>query len=276
MMPTVVYFFLAPLVWGAPIRPSKRLKGLSTAGMQPRLRGSMRWAVIAVLLLIAVNYMRLSVLLVGLMIAVVIWRSYREARQKRQHVASTEALAELLSQLHSQIDAGVAPARALETAVESTARTMPTDMRRVMHSAYQRVHSAGGSPAATLAQSALPELVYLGKVWGLAEHHGLPLAPLMEHARGRLDAQLRHYKATAASLSGPKASALILSALPFAGMILGKGMGADPWGFLSGGGLGGLMLVIGVGLSTAGWLWCQRIISKAQDLHSPAAAKEPR
>lgn len=277
MMPTSLYFFLAPLLWGTQARPSKRLKALSCTPSTRRLgSSSMGLGLAAVLLLIGLKYVRWSVLLVALMIAVVVWHSYREATKKRHHLASTEALAELLSQLHSQIEAGVPPARALETAASGTATNMPAEMRRVVHSAYQRVHSAGGSPAATLVQSSLPELIYLGKIWGLAEHHGLPLAPLMDHARGRLDAQLRHYKATAASLSGPKASATILSALPFAGMMLGKGMGADPWGFLSGGGVGGLMLVIGVGLSASGWLWCQHIISKAQNLHVPAAGKEPR
>lgn len=277
MTPTFLYLLFAPLLWATQVRPAKRLKALSSTPSKRHLGGtSMGLGLAAVLLLIGLHYVRWSVLLVCLMITAVAWRSYREAAKKRQHLAATEALAELLSHVHSQIEAGVLPARALETAVAGTAQTMPAEMRRVMHSAYQRIHSAGGSPAATLVQSSLPELVYLGKIWGLAEHHGLPLAPLMDHARGRLDAQLRHYKATAASLSGPKASASILSALPLAGMMLGKGMGADPWGFLSGGGVGGLMLVIGVGLSASGWLWCQHILAKAHNLHSPAAVKEPR
>lgn len=271
-----LYLPLVFLLWAGQLRPSRRLLEFHRSpGGKQLVYPMVRLLICGMCVVVGLKFIRLSVLLVLLMVGWVGWRSYRVGLKTRQQVAHAEALAGLLSQLHSQIEAGVAPGRALITAVGTNPKKMPAEMQRIIDGACQRAQSLGGSPAATFMQSSQPELVYLGKIWALAEHHGLPLAALLDHARGRLDAQLRHHKATAASLSGPKASALILSALPLAGMGLGKGMGADPWGFLSGGGLGAVMLVIGVGLSAAGWLWCQEIITKTQGVDIPSSNKGP-
>ena len=53
---------------------------------------------------------------------------------------------------------------------------------------------------------------------------------------------------------------MILAALPVAGVVLGQLIGADPLGFLLGGGAGGWLLITGVGLVAAGLIWSDRIL----------------
>ena len=86
---------------------------------------------------------------------------------------------------------------------------------------------------------------------------------LCENAQRRIDAQLTHAAATRAALQGPKATAMVLSILPVVGIGMGGLLGADPLHFLLGGGTGGVLLVAGTGLTTAGFVWSQRIMGKA-------------
>lgn len=79
----------------------------------------------------------------------------------------------------------------------------------------------------------------------------------------RIDARDRHRAATAAQLQGAQATAVILALLPVAGIAMGTVMGADPIGFLTGGGIGGVLLVIGVGLVAAGFAMTQKILEGA-------------
>ena len=66
-----------------------------------------------------------------------------------------------------------------------------------------------------------------------------------------------------AQLAGPRATAVVLSVLPGLGLLLGQLLGADPVGVLRDGALGQTLLVTGVGLATAGFTWCDRILRTA-------------
>ena len=65
-----------------------------------------------------------------------------------------------------------------------------------------------------------------------------------------------------AALAGARATALILALLPAFGVLLGQLVGADPVGFLLGGGAGGVLLVAGVTLICIGILWADRIVDR--------------
>lgn len=154
--------------------------------------------------------------------------------------------------------------QAVAGAVDQLDTHAPPELREVLRTTTGHIRH-GGSGARVLldAAPALPELGDVGALWSLADRHGIPLAPLMEQAQARLDARARHRAATAASLQGPQATAVVLTLLPVAGVGMGTAMGADPLGFLFGGGLGGILLVVGTGLAGAGFLWSRRIITGA-------------
>ncbi|WP_288833490.1 type II secretion system F family protein [uncultured Corynebacterium sp.] len=183
----------------------------------------------------------------------------REAALARRR---SELTAGFLGHLVTNLRAGASLADATSRAAEHLPASVPAALLRDIQRAVAAVRS-GGEPDAVLACSASPELREVGALWGLAATRGLPVAELLARARDRLDAAQRHRAATEAALAGPKTTAIVLSALPAAGVAMGTAMGADPLGILLGGGLGGWLLAGGTALVCAGFLLCERIIAGA-------------
>jgi tight adherence protein B len=65
------------------------------------------------------------------------------------------------------------------------------------------------------------------------------------------------------AVAGPRASALLLAALPLLGLAMGSGVGARPWSVLTGTGTGQVLLVVGVGLEVVGIAWTGRLVERA-------------
>lgn len=191
------------------------------------------------------------------------WTVHDMRTRRRAHHRET-VTAGFLGHLAGELRAG----GAVSTAVEHATANLPEDTPPELYGILQQVcgHLRRGGPGAhVLSDNATttPELAGLGTLWSLAEQHGLPLAPLVEQAQLRIDTRLRHRTATAATLQGPQATAVILSLLPLAGIAMGTAMGADPLALLLGGGLGGLLLVTGTGLAATGFVWSRHIIRRA-------------
>ena len=109
----------------------------------------------------------------------------------------------------------------------------------------------------------VPELKRLGALWAISASRGVPLAKLVTGLRDEVDHANRHRDATRAALAGPQTTAAVLAALPVAGMLMGAAMGASPLALLTGGGIGGVLLVAGTALVCAGVLVSRRIIEGA-------------
>jgi tight adherence protein B len=76
-------------------------------------------------------------------------------------------------------------------------------------------------------------------------------------ARHRLRTELR------TATAGPRASAMLLAALPVLGLAMGSGVGVDPWRVLTTTGTGQVLLVVGVALELAGLTWTGRLARRA-------------
>jgi tight adherence protein B len=76
-------------------------------------------------------------------------------------------------------------------------------------------------------------------------------------ARARAGTELR------AAVAGPRASATVLAGLPVLGLLMGSGVGADPWRVLTTTGTGTVLLLAGVGLEVAGLAWSDRLVRQA-------------
>jgi tight adherence protein B len=96
-------------------------------------------------------------------------------------------------------------------------------------------------------------------VWRLAERTGAPAADLVERIEADSRAADRAKAAAAAEAAGAQATALLLAALPFAGIGLGYMIGADPLRVLLHTPLGGACAVGAVLLQCAGMLWADRL-----------------
>ncbi len=183
-------------------------------------------------------------------------RSVLAARAARRRDA---ALSRYTGAVTADLRAGASLPAALASAAERLPADTPPGLRRALVAAGL-VAARGGSISQALDGPGLGELAGLIRV---GERHGLPLAHLLEQARARQDARRRHASATAAQLKGPQATAIVLALLPLVGIAMGQAMGASPVRLLTGGGLGGVILVAGTGLGCAGFVWCRIILGRA-------------
>lgn len=194
---------------------------------------------------------------------VVVWAVVhvrRWNREARRHREADDALAEALGSFVAELGSGSHPALAAERAC--------TDCPPLAAPAMRAVSGAlgmGGSVSAALTRCGAETsplgrpLRRFARAWQLAERHGLPLADVLGSVRDELRARARFAGRVDARMAGPRSSAFVLSVLPVVGVLLGTAMGADPLSVLFGDGLGGVLLVLGSGLTAAGLLWTARI-----------------
>ncbi|WIM71171.1 type II secretion system F family protein [Corynebacterium suedekumii] len=234
--------------------PSPRTRLLPPAAMQWT-----RWLIpfsvgagLTVFLLLGRLSVAVATLTAGLTLVWTVRDTRQRARTRRREAATVTFLGHLIGELQ----AGSPTGQALTRAVAEIPDSAPPELSRTL-----RLLAA--DPRAIRDDPGPPELATLRSLWELADRRGLPLVPLMQQARAGIDARVRHRGATTATLQGPQATAVILTLLPVAGVGMGTAMGADPLGFLFGGGLGGILLVAGVGLASAGFAWSRHIITKA-------------
>jgi tight adherence protein B len=97
----------------------------------------------------------------------------------------------------------------------------------------------------------------------LSARTGCSLAAVAGAVEDDLRARHRHRLELRAATAAPRASASLLAGLPLLGLAMGSGVGADPWGVLTGTGVGQVLLVAGVGLEAAGLAWSRRLVARA-------------
>ena len=176
-----------------------------------------------------------------------------------------EGLAAYLGVVTADLRAGATLTGALARGVDSLPATTPREVITALESTAT-LAARGAPPHMALTdahdEASLPELTRLGHLLELSTYHGIAVASLLDQAQNRLDASRRHQQSTSASLQGPQATATVLACLPIAGIAMGGAMGANSLGFLFGGGLGGILLVVGVALACGGFAWSRVIIRK--------------
>ena len=165
----------------------------------------------------------------------------------------SEAAATYLGAVSTNLQAGAAMPDALARAAEQVPPPLQQEAARLTQLARS---------GATL-ETHVPELERLGTLWALSVSRGVPLAKLVAALRDDIDHANRHRDATRAALAGPQTTAVVLALLPIAGVFMGTAMGAKPLAFLTGGGLGGVLLVVGTALVCAGVAVSRRIIEGA-------------
>jgi tight adherence protein B len=97
----------------------------------------------------------------------------------------------------------------------------------------------------------------------LSGRTGCSLAAVAGAVEDDLRARHRHRLELRSGTAAPRASAALLAALPLLGLAMGNGVGADPWGVLTGTGVGQVLLVGGFALEAAGLAWSGRLVARA-------------
>jgi tight adherence protein B len=176
----------------------------------------------------------------------------RSGHGDEQVQALTEGLAALAAELRS--------GRSLEeAAVAATAACGDADTGRSLALALR---SSGTPPEETDAVVAEAlQRITAGVL--LSSRTGCSLAAVAGAVEDDLRARRRHREELRAAIAAPRASAMLLAGLPVLGLLMGSGIGADPWGVLTTTGVGQLLLVLGVGLEVAGVAWSGRLVRRA-------------
>lgn len=208
---------------------------------------------VGAVVLAALAFDRASLVIAAAMgAATVVWvaDTHRRARAASKR---TEAVATFLGHLGTNVEAGAPLHAALERAAEHTPREIVRDLAHLIH------HVTTGAPLAAETD----EFARIAPLLTLSASRGVPLSRLVAAARDDIDHTRRHRATTNAALAGPKTTAVVLALLPFAGLLMGAAMGANPLALLTGGGLGGVLLTVGTALVCAGVIASQHIIQGA-------------
>ncbi|WP_291314346.1 type II secretion system F family protein [Corynebacterium sp. UBA2622] len=250
-------FFSCAAVLPVP-RPARRVAGARGPSVGPAWIPVLVGA--AALGVIALD--RVPVVLSACVVGATVLHTVVQRREAAEAGRRVEVTAGFLGHLVTNLRAGAQLADATSRAAEHLPPAAPAALRDDIRRAVATTR-LGGAPEEALRAASAPELREVGALWGLATSRGLPIADLLVRARDRLDQRQRHRAATEAALAGPKTTAVVLSALPLAGIAMGTAMGADPLRVLLGDGVGGWLLLGGTTLVCAGFLACARIISGA-------------
>ena len=229
-------------------------------------KGMPGWVILAAVFLAVFLFMvigRLTVILTAVIVAGTVAHSLTQARKKKASLHAEDSIARLLGSMTADLRAGSSFPAALKRCADDLATSSTASMELKAAIATAAVIAHRGGSVSTVLSSSHPQLKTLGSLCTLSEKHGIPLSDVFEQAHNQIEARKRHRAATKASLQGPQATAIVLTLLPLAGILMGTIMGANPAGFLLGGGLGGLLLVIGVALACAGFSWSRILIANA-------------
>jgi tight adherence protein B len=106
------------------------------------------------------------------------------------------------------------------------------------------------------------QLRTLAATWQVAHDTGSGLAAAIGQAAEAIRADRRTARLVAAELAAAHATARMLAVLPVGVLLLGTGIGGDPFGFLTGTTGGLVCLALGLSLSFVGLLWLERIADR--------------
>ncbi|MCH5641680.1 type II secretion system protein F [Gordonia sp. ABSL49_1] len=200
-----------------------------------------------------------------IVVSVIWWRRRRRAAERAVE-ARIDDMVRALSTITAEMSVGTPPTRACLVAVSElrigVGRSEVADGLEAMACRAE----LGGAvvdplPAGDAAWGPV-SWQRVGVAWQTSERHGLPMADLLGALRSDLLARRAFIDRTRAGLAGPRATAVVLAGLPVLGIALGQATGARPLQVLSGGGLGGILLVVGTGLVAAGLVWAERLTAR--------------
>lgn len=184
----------------------------------------------------------------------------RRARARRDRLTRLVTWERALDDAISALRAGSGPEQALERA--ATAAVGDPGVATLLHEARSHARLGGDVPAVLRAGGG-PEALDLAAAWQLATRHGVVLAEVVDGLRADVAVRRERAVRVDGTLAGPRATVVILTALPVFGMLLGSGFGADPLTVLVNGALGGALCLAGATFLAAGLAWTERIVDGA-------------
>ena len=185
-------------------------------------------------------------------------RAVRRRSQSATADRRTRALVEALGTLAAELRSG----RPLPEATTTAVGSCPD---RGTAAALEPALRLGTAPPGAPADQPGRALVRVAAAVRLSARTGCSLAGVLTAVEDDLRARLHAGQELRSAVAGPAASATVLAGLPVLGLLMGSGVGADPWRVLTTTGTGTVLLVLGVALELAGTAWSARLIRRAAE-----------
>jgi tight adherence protein B len=239
-----------PVRWWAPARARPDAGGaLLDRRAAPALAGALAAALGAVSSTVVVAGLAGGCAALGL-------RAVQARRRGSAARREVDALAEALGVLAAELRAGRSVDDAAGTAVAGCPEpTVAAALGPVLRLGVDPGPAAPGQTGEVLTRVACAVR--------LSARTGCSLAAVVTAVEDDLRARARAETELRAAVAGPRASASVLAGLPGLGLLMGSGVGADPWGVLTTTGTGTVLLVAGVALEAAGLAWSARLVRRA-------------
>lgn len=245
-------------LWPAPPTAFARLAALcpSSAALErhtrrPRIRAK---SLVTLILLLAIPLPGPAVAISAGLLCVAGYCHPRVSSRGKAEIVGARGMAEAIRGMVAELRRGAPAALAAESAAADASGRAAAAMRMLAGSA----RLGGELPASDLGANGLDH-ARLAKAWSLSRRHGLPLADLLDAVRRDILASARFAARIDATMSGPRASAVVLATLPALGLLLGEAVGAAPVHVLTGTSAGRSLLVVGALLILAGVAWSARL-----------------
>lgn len=182
-------------------------------------------------------------------------RAVATRRRAVQEQADLASLAEALAALGAELRSGRPVDVAVRTASAAAGGDRCGRALSLAVRAPERAPTSTGPPGKALAA--------VSRAVVLSGRTGCSLAEVVGAVEDDLRARTGQARQLRASTAGPHASALLLAGLPLLGLLMGSGVGADPWHVLTATAVGNVLLVCGGGLEIAGVVWSGRLVRRA-------------
>jgi len=201
---------------------------------------------------------------IGPIAVAVAWAGVVIARRRAAAAAADAragAVADVVYALAAELRAGRMPGEAIAAAAD-VASVLSEPLSR----AARAVRRGAGAPQQLQVVAALPgagALTAVVAAWQVTEEAGGAVADVLERLGQTLDDDERRRRELAAALAGPKATMMLLAALPVLGLALGTSAGAAPVHVLVSTHVGWALLAGALVLESAGLLWARAIVRTA-------------
>jgi len=246
------------VLWPIP-ESQRRLERLVGVGGRPVRRRVDPWQLIWALPVVGVVGFGPAPGIAGAMVAGLVTRQRRRGVRDAERDRDVRELIAALAVMGAELSVGapvVGACRAAASELASADDGGPVGPELALMAARAEL---GGDPGPAAHSGAVRRLA---EAWSTSLRFGLPVGDVLAALRADLVARQDFAARTKAGLAGPRATAAVLAGLPILGLLLGEAMGAGPIGVLLHTGIGGVLLVVGTGLSVGGVLWSGRITDK--------------
>lgn len=182
-------------------------------------------------------------------------------RRRQLHRRRETEVVETVFALASELRAGRPPGRAL-----ALVATCTTHLRAELSEAASAVEAGASAPSELRHVAQSPGCAGLGAVasaWEVTESAGGAIADVLERLGDVLDVERQNQAALDAALAAPRATMVLLAALPVFGLGLGQSLGARPLSVLLHRPLGWAMLAAGLALDSIGVAWTRLLVRRA-------------